>query len=142
MRLFDANILLPLLRKDHAKHELMKAWFRSLDDPAWAGCALTEAAFIRLSSNESVLPPAERPLVAFEALRKSKLTGFHHRVEFRGGNDRLMLELMRRCQGYRQITDAFLIHIALTNQATLSTTDRRLKHLSPDPDAVEVVPLV
>lgn len=143
MRLLDANVLLPLLRKDHAFHRPLKRWFTSLDDPAWATSTLTEAAFIRLSSNEAVLPPPERPLVAFEALRASKLGGLHRFLEFRSGpeHDTLMAEILGRCTGHHQVPDAFLLHLAITHRVRLTTFDSRLRQLSPDPTVVELLRL-
>jgi predicted nucleic acid-binding protein len=49
-------------------------------------------------------------------------------------------DCLSRCQGYQQVTDAYLIAIAIANDAVLATCDSKLRQLSPDRNAVELVP--
>lgn len=141
-RLYDVNLLFALFSPDHQHHETAVEWRRRVGEHQWATCEITWSGFVRLSCNPNFPPLAVNAVSAMRLLAHNTRSSQHTFLRFESAALELLAEILRKCQGYRQVTDAFLIHIAVTNQATLSTTDRRPKHLSPDPDAVEVVPLL
>lgn len=51
--LLDVNVLMALGWSNHEYHEAAHAWLGTRQ--RWATCALTEAAFVRLSSNPAVV---------------------------------------------------------------------------------------
>jgi predicted nucleic acid-binding protein len=61
--LADVNVLLALAWPNHQFHRPARSWFGSRSGP-WLTCALTELAFIRLSSNPAFTPHAKTPLEA------------------------------------------------------------------------------
>ena len=63
--LFDVNILMALGWESHVFRQRVLEWFKLHPADEWWTCALTESAFIRLSSNPKVIAvppsPAEAP---------------------------------------------------------------------------------
>ena len=65
MALLDVNALVALAWNRHVHHAAIHAWFDESPDRLWATCPLTEAGFVRVSSNPGALGDA----VALETAR-------------------------------------------------------------------------
>lgn len=141
MFLYDVNLLFAMLTSDHEHHVAARTWRNSLADRSWASCEMSISGFIRLSGNPHVTKAPKKPAEAWHLLKMNMEASPHRLLNAPPPGSPTFEEIMRRCQAYRQVTDAFLIHLAIANGAVLATFDHRLKHLSPDPDAVEVIPL-
>lgn len=138
--LLDLNVLIALAWPQHVHHERVHAWFASRTT-TWMTTPITEAGFVRLSTNPSVVT---------------------HRVSM---NDALaMLAALRGVVGHaflpdtstlaapvisltavatsRQVTDAHLVNLAAASGARLATLDRGIEQmLAPsDRDRVFIVP--
>src|SRR5258708_12051792 len=61
--LLDVNVLLALTWPNHELHQATHQWWRA-SRKIWATCAITEMAFIRLSSNQPVTSAAVTPYEA------------------------------------------------------------------------------
>ena len=68
--LFDVNILMGLGWANHLFHPQILQWFQSHPTAEWWTCALTESAFIRLSSNPKAVTLPLAPADARERLRQ------------------------------------------------------------------------
>ncbi len=140
MHLFDINLLISLLDPGHANHTRATRWAISRPDPAWATCELTWSGFIRVLGNPKA---TQNPRPADEAwlmLRANFQSGHHRYLGFGADKAPRLERILSRCQGHNQVTDALLIQLAISHSARLATFDAKLRHLSPDPDAIEVVP--
>ena len=92
---------------------------------------MTQAGFVRVSSNARAIPGAVTPRAAFEVLAKiAALPG--HRF-FADDVDLSTSDLLLRDRivGYRQVTDAHLLAVAIRNQSRLATFDRGMLDLVP-----------
>lgn len=141
MKLYDVNPLLALWRQDHPAAPAARRWLAGVGPHPWATCELTWSGSVRLSCNPAIFHPPLTAGEAFRLLRQNTAAATHRFLDLKPGDETLFNEIFRRCHGYRQIADAFLIHMAICHNATLATFDAELRHLSLDPDAVEVIPL-
>ena len=66
--LLDVNVLMALGWSNHEHHAAAHAWLGS--QGSWATCALTETAFVRLSSNPAVVGGVIAPHQAAIGLEK------------------------------------------------------------------------
>ena len=66
--LLDANLLIALTQQAHIHHAEAHAWFVRQPDRLWATCALTQLAFVRLTSNPQVVGEGITPEQAMQAL--------------------------------------------------------------------------
>jgi toxin-antitoxin system PIN domain toxin len=135
--LLDVNVLLALTWPNHQHHGAAHEWFGRESRHGWATCALTQLAFIRLSSNPVYTPAAVTPQQAADLL--ARLVAHRTHRYWRtlppvdaGGFTRVL--------GHQQVQDAYLVHLAERSRGRLATFDRRLAaHAGPD-ECVVVIP--
>ncbi|CAN5379549.1 hypothetical protein BH20VER3_BH20VER3_22920 [soil metagenome] len=137
--LFDANLMLALAWPNHPFHQKAVAHVTRRRNFRWATCSLTQAAFVRLSSNLQVVPNAKTPAEAGALLEKMMRDRGHVFLEPKTNQTGKLRELLARCHGHNQVNDAFLLWIAITREAVLLTFDAPLRHLAPQPHFVEVL---
>ncbi|MGR7024677.1 TA system VapC family ribonuclease toxin [Geodermatophilus sp. URMC 62] len=123
--LLDVNVLLALLDSDHVDHVRAGEWLDSEVEAGWASCPITENGFVRIISQPrypSPVPPAQ----AVELLALAR-RGRHHAfwpcdVSLLDGQvvDR------SRLHGSRQVTDAYLLALAVAHDGRFVTFDRTL----------------
>jgi toxin-antitoxin system PIN domain toxin len=122
---------------NHVHHEAAAAWFRRARKAGWATCPATQAGFVRVSSNSRAIPGAVSPRAAFEVL--SRITALPGHRFYADDVDLSASDLVfrERIVGFRQVTDAHLLAVAIRNGGRLATFDRGLLDLVPegmDPD--------
>jgi uncharacterized protein len=101
----------------------------------WATCPITEAGFVRVSSNPRVLGsalPADEARRVLAALRT--VTG--HR--FLPNDVSMTDDLVPAVYGHRQVTDALLLGVSRRHRVPLVTFDRGSSILA-DPGEVELL---
>ncbi len=135
----DVNILLAVAWPNHPFHQRALARLARREQRRWGTCLLTQAAFVRLSSNPAVIPGAKSPAEAGKMLGEFIRDADH--VFLDGKTKRLpqLEELLSRCHGHNQVNDAFLIWLASCHGARVLTFDSPLRHLAPNPELVEVI---
>jgi len=140
--LLDLNILTALLWPAHEHHEAAHRWFGRRGNARWATCSLTQLGFVRIVSNPAFSRDALSPAEAVELLSQNVQ---HARHEF-WTEDLQVPEAVKgmepRLQGYRQLTDAYLLALANRRKGVLTTFDRGLRTLAGERlgYALEVVP--
>lgn len=130
--LLDTNVLIALAWPNHVHHSRALAWFRAHEKNGWATCPLTQSGFVRVSSNRSVMPEARTPQEAIELLRQ--ITALSHHRFWPDDTSIVRSELVARQKlvGYRQVSDAHLLAVALRHQGRLATFDAGIRQLVPD----------
>lgn len=130
--LLDVNVLVALAWPNHVHHEAAHRWFRKARSGGWATCPLTQTGFVRVSSNERVLPDARSPGEAIAVLEKITLVPGH---VFWSDDVSLCASKFvsrNRLVGYRQVVDAHLLALALGRGGLLATFDRGVLEIVPD----------
>ncbi|MEO6625867.1 MAG: TA system VapC family ribonuclease toxin [Burkholderiaceae bacterium] len=124
--LLDANLLIALTHSSHVHHAVAQQWFNQARRRQFATCALTQLAFVRLSSNPRVTGANISPAEAMEALAEWTAHPGHvfwpdilAPVEVPVLNSPAVV-------GYRQVTDAYLLGLASAHKQKLATLDRAL----------------
>ena len=128
----DVNVLVSLAWPNHVHHASSRAWFTDHDTDDWATCPITEAGFVRVSSNRRVIPDARSPREAVSVLRLLRNLPGH---EF--WSDDVSLAdcaevAIDALDGYRQVTDAHLVSLAARRGGVVVTYDRGLATLARD----------
>jgi toxin-antitoxin system PIN domain toxin len=129
--LLDVNVLVALVWPVHEFHETATNWFARHARQGWATCPFTEAGLVRTISNPAFSPHAVSPREALLVL--ADLTA-RHRYEFWPDTltlDRATAPLKDRIVGHKQITDAYLLGLAIHKGGTLATLDRGIAALLP-----------
>lgn len=130
--LLDVNVLVALFWPRHELHAEAAAWFRDHVKArgTWATCALTETGFVRVLSNPAVNQGTLSPLRVTEVLEQNLRRQGHKRWTMElSWADALRLSGIE-IESYRQVTDIYLIALAVKNRGRLVTFDRALGRLS------------
>lgn len=136
--LLDVGTMIALSWPGHQFHEKVQNWFRRNASKGWATCPIVEAGFVRIVSNPAFSPRAVSPVEAVNALQ---VTLGHSAHQF--WPDSISLPgavgmLRQPVKGHQQITDAYLVALALKNRGKLATLDRGVAALGA-PGVVEVI---
>ena len=124
-------------------HAAAHQWFRANRNRGWATCPVTESGFVRVSSNRRAIPKACTPGEAIALLRRIRgLPGHVFWADEISPADPQAAPF-GRVTGYRQVTDAHLLALALRHGGRLASFDRGLAELAgPEGrDAVAVIRL-
>jgi toxin-antitoxin system PIN domain toxin len=123
--LFDVNVLIALLDPAHIHHRQAHEWWMANSDGGWATCPFTEHGFVRIVSQRSY-PEAITTSEAMRLLRASAAKGDHAFW----GDDISVLDQQRfvadRIVGPKQLTDIYLLGVAVKNGGRLATFDRAI----------------
>jgi uncharacterized protein len=124
--LLDVNVLVALFDPTHIYHEAAHAWFGLNRQDRWATCPLTENAFVRVLSN-----PAYRGRLTTIDDAASRL-----KTLFAGGDHVFWPDSVSVCegsrfhwrnvQGHRQLTDVYLLALAISNRGCLASFDSKI----------------
>jgi len=124
--LLDVNVLVALFDPLHINHEDAHGWFASHGRRRWATCAITVNGCIRVLSSPDYPSLTATPLQVVQRLRILCARPNH---EF-WPEDVSLLDEERfhweRITGYRQITDVYLLSLAVARDAQLVTFDRSI----------------
>jgi uncharacterized protein len=130
--LLDVNALLALIWPEHYFHDAVSSWFQRHSRQGWATCPLTQMGFVRIVSNPSFTKNAPK---LDDALRLLALNLDHPNHEFWPDDitlPRSIGRIEKPLQGHRQITDAYLLGLAMHRNAKLATLDRSIAALLPE----------
>lgn len=125
----DANLLIARAFEVHTHHGIASAWFNT-PGLEWALCPFTEAAFVRFATDirkdRGNLSMGEATAVL------EKLTqhpGYRY-SPFTHDWRTLTAPFFTRLHGHKQVTDAYLLGMAIHDGMILSTFDRAILHLA------------
>ena len=128
--LLDANVLIALIIDEHVHHAPAEAWF-SASGTGFATCPMTQGSLMRLLIREG--QPAELARSVLQEIAGDP------RHEFWPDNPSYHDIPISGIIGHRQVTDAYLAHLARSYGARLATFDQGLAKLHTD--IAELVPV-
>ena len=124
--LLDANLLIAMTHASHIHHAEAHTWFAAHAKRRWATCALTQLAFVRLTSNPKVVGSEITPAQALQALATMAAQPQHE--YWADAPEPVQMATLQSAAlvGHRQVTDAYLLGLAAHKQQRLATLDRGL----------------
>jgi toxin-antitoxin system PIN domain toxin len=122
--LLDVNLLIALFDSTHVHHERAHAWRLAALDQGWATCPLTQNGFLRVVCSRGYHRPLS-PADAFAVLGAQMDVAGH---EFWPADISLYDQLFDRSRvlGPKQLTDVYLLGLAVRRNGRLATFDRRI----------------
>ena len=128
--LLDVNALIALVHANHVSHLRVKRWFQKVGAEQWATCPLTEASFVRIVSNPKF---SEHSIEIGEAMQMLgilwNLPGHQFWTMELSFNDAVS-PVVERLFGHQQVTDAYLLGMAIKKNGRLVTLDKAIKTLA------------
>ena len=128
--LLDTNVLVALLWPSHAHHDRAMDWFARRRGMGWATCPLTEAGFVRIVSNPAFSRDAVTPLEAAGLLAANTAAKDHAFWPDEVAFAQAVAHSGTRLVGHQQVTDAYLLGLALHRGGMLATLDERIAALA------------
>jgi toxin-antitoxin system PIN domain toxin len=120
--LLDINVLLAALDSDHIDHTRATEWLASEIGDGWASCAITQNGFVRIISQPRYPSPIT-PSEAVDLLGRACAEPHH---EFWLSDVSVLDERVidrTHLHGPRQVTDAYLLALAVRYAGRLVTFD-------------------
>lgn len=127
MHLLDVNLVLALLDQAHIHNQAAEEWF---DTPGlhWALCAFTEAGILRFFTRPKIGNMSmEQVAVMLDRLKQQP--GYRYQPVHVDWHT-LTKPFFKRLHGHKQITDAYLLGLAVREGLVLATFDRAILHLA------------
>ena len=124
--LLDVNILIALFNEHHVHHEPAHDWFADHQGQPWATCPLTENAFLRILSD-----PSQRggliplPTLADHLARFCRDEAHEFWSDAVSLHDDTLFDLTA-VRGHRQVTDVYLLGLAVKRGGRLVTFDQSI----------------
>jgi toxin-antitoxin system PIN domain toxin len=126
--LLDVNVLVALASTTHEHHPTAAKWFDASPGIRWAVCAFTEAGFIR-----TMTAPRPGQITFHEATtvlaQFTKDPGYHYIPITKHWNV-LCSPFFKRLFGTKQVTDAYLLGLAVKENLVLVTLDKGIQYLA------------
>jgi uncharacterized protein len=125
--LLDINVIIALLDPDHVFHDRAHAWWEANRKHGWASCPLTENGVVRIMAN-----PVYSQSVRFTPQDLiSRLNSFATQTNHEFWPDNVTLRDVGvfagdRIHGSSQITDIYLLALAVKHMGRLATFDERI----------------
>jgi toxin-antitoxin system PIN domain toxin len=124
--LLDVNVLIALVDPRHVQHDGCHGWFAERGEQPWATCALTQNAVLRILGHPRYPNSPGSPAVVSALLRQLVA---HPQHQFWGAAPSLLDHLdvdTTQLLDPGQITDAYLLALAVHHRGVLATLDTRL----------------
>jgi hypothetical protein len=124
--LLDVNVLIALIDSKHAWHDIAHDWFGREGMNDWATCPLVENGIVRIVGRQAYPNFLGAPGSVVELLRELRGVGRH---AFWPDEISLLdseLVIADRLTAPGQVTDTYLLALAVARKGKLATFDRRL----------------
>lgn len=142
--LLDVNVLIALLWAQHEHHAAAQRWFADASRQGWATCSVTQLGFVRIVTDPAFSPDAIRAAQAVAVLEANLEHPAHRFWDDRWGAGALLAPSLPHLLGHRQVTDAYLLGLALKHGGRLATFDGGIDVLatgSGSADLIERIPV-
>ena len=123
--LLDVNVLIALLDHDHMAHPDARAWMEAHGAAGWASSPMTQNGCIRVMANPGY-PNAHPVHAVVERLRRATSHPVH---EFWSDDVSVLSDthlVPTRIHGPSQLTDAYLLALAVAHHGRFVTFDRNI----------------
>lgn len=127
--LLDLNVLVALAWPSHIHHQAAHDWFSKESCHGWATCPITQTGLVRLSSNVKILVDAVSPMDAVGLLTKIIALPQHQFWQDSISLGDAAIFQRGYLLGHRQITDAYLLSLAIHNNGRLVSFDKGIQAL-------------
>ncbi len=123
--LLDVNVLLPLFDVAHVHHATARSWWAQHRAEGWASCPLTENGFVRIISSKGYPRPVALLTARSVLARQVEQESHVFWPDDLSITDESVFDA-GFILGARQITDVYLLALAVKNGGRLVTFDRGL----------------
>lgn len=128
--IIDLNVLIALTEPEHDQFFSAQEWFGGSKGAALGLCPLTEAGFIRITTSPSFRPGPRSMAQAIEVLEMLKAESSYWFCQIDRSWVTLTTPFASRISGHQQVTDAYLLGLAIKEDGVLVTFDRGIRYMA------------
>jgi hypothetical protein len=128
--LLDLNVLIALIDDEHVHYRIAHRWFNSPEHKEWGLCPLTEAGVVRLTTNPAagaMLRNFDEAIALLEEI--ATWTGYRYWPIVESWAI-LTAPFAKRVLGHQQVTDAYLLGLAIKENGVLVTFDKGIRYMA------------
>ena len=128
--LLDLNVLIALTESEHKHHQKARNWLTSAGRERLGICPLTEAGFLRVTTNPAFHrgPRTLEQAIAILQVLKERDDYWYCLID--ESWVALTAPFASRIRGHQQVTDAFLLGLAIKEEGVLVTFDKGVQYLA------------
>jgi uncharacterized protein len=130
--LLDLNVLIALTEPGHGHHRAALAWFSTSGKEDWGICPLTEAGFARVTTNPAFRPGPRTLEQAIAILQALKGRSGYRYWPINESWVAITASFAKRIFGHQQVTDAYLLGLAIKENGVLITFDKAIRYMAGD----------
>lgn len=128
--LLDLNALISLADPDSIHYEAMQRWFDSEGKQDWGVCPLTESGFVRVTTNPKYGGQGRTVAQATAILAELAHVNGYRYWPITESWAELTTPFAARIKGHQQVTDAYLLGLAIRENGVLVTFDASISYLA------------
>jgi toxin-antitoxin system PIN domain toxin len=128
--LLDLNVLIALTDLEHKHHQKARNWFTSAGRERLGICPLTEAGFLRVTTNPAFHPGPRTLEQAIAILQVLKGRDDYWYCPIDESWVTLTAPFATRILGHQQVTDAYLLGLAIKEKGVLVTFDKGIQYMA------------
>jgi toxin-antitoxin system PIN domain toxin len=128
--LLDLNVLIALTDDCHQHHKKAWSWLKTIGQQSWGVCPLTEAGYVRVTTNPAAHSGARTLSKSANVLRELAREPGYCYWPISDSWATLTAPFADRIFGHQQVTDAYLLGLAIKENGVLVTFDRAMKFMA------------
>jgi toxin-antitoxin system PIN domain toxin len=128
--LLDLNVLIALTDPEHTRHRKARSWLASSGGGRLGICPLTEAGFLRMTTNPAFRPGPRTFEQAIAILQALKVREDYWYCPIDESWGMLTARFRSRIFGHQQVTDAYLLGLAIKENGVLVTFDKGIQYMA------------
>jgi toxin-antitoxin system PIN domain toxin len=128
--LLDLNVLIALTDPEHKHHQKARNWLTSSGRGRLGICPLTEAGFLRVTTNPAfrTSPRTLEQAIAILQVLKGRDDYWYCAID--KSWVALTARFASRIRGHQQVTDAYLLGLAIKESCALVTFDQGIQYMA------------
>ncbi len=128
--LLDLNVLIALTDSEHQHHQKARNWFATSSRERLGICPLTEAGFLRVTTNPVYSPKPHAFEESIAILQALKGRDDYWYCSIDESWVALTAPFAARIFGHQQVTDAYLLGVAIKEKCVLVTFDKGIQYMA------------
>ena len=128
--LLDLNVLIALTDPEHQHHQKARNWLASAGRGRLGICPFTEAGFVRVTTNPAFHPSPHTLEQAIAFLQALKGRDDYWYCPIDESWVTLTAPFAARIFGHQQVTDAYLLGLAIKEKGALVTFDKGIQYMA------------
>lgn len=128
--LLDLNVVVALTDDEHEHYASAHQWFSTLSGESWGTCPLSDAGYIRLATSPAARIGSGSFTAAVAVLADlARLPGYCF-WPIKDEWAKLAAPFALRVFGHQQVTDAYLLGLAVKEDGVLVTFDKAIRYMA------------